>query len=125
MKSRHELLIFRCREDDVEVIETAAGPCGTECIKLGSRAEVLHQVATRRPIGVFLRIGDDTKAHLDVIPMIHAVGKGPPVIVVADEDSLDLERRARQHHVFYYLVHPLDQKEVKAVLDDILRHANA
>jgi DNA-binding response OmpR family regulator len=63
--------------------------------------------------------------HLDVIPMIRAVGKDPPVIVVAEEDSLDLERRARQHPVFYYLVHPLEQNEVKAVLDDVLRHANA
>lgn len=61
--------------------------------------------------------------HLDVIPMIRAVGKELPVIVVGEEDSLDLERRARQHTVFYYLVHPLDLKEVKAVLDDVLRRA--
>ena len=70
-------------------------------------------------------VGQDTMACLDVIPMIRAVGKAPPVIVVAEEDSLELERRARQHPVFYYLVHPLEENEVKAVLDDVLRHANA
>ena len=125
MTSRPELLIFGCHEDDVTVIERAAGPCGTACVILSSRAEVLHLVATRRPVGVFLGVGDETMTHLDVIPMICAVGKEPPIIVVAEEDSLDLERRARQLPVFYYLVHPLDGKEVKAVLEDVLRHANA
>jgi len=117
--------MFRCREDDAVVIERAAGPCGAECMRLGSRAEVLHLVATRRPVAVFMGVGDETIGHLDVIPMIRTVGKAPPVIVVAEEDSLELERRARQHPIFYYLVHPLEKNEVKAVLDDVLRHADA
>jgi DNA-binding response OmpR family regulator len=125
MRSRPELLIFRCHEDDSAVIERAAGPRDTVCVSLSSRAEVVHHVATRRPVGVFLGVGDDTLAHLDVIPMLRAVGREPPVIVVAEKDSLDLERRARQQTIFYYLVHPIDLQEVEAVLDDLLRRANA
>jgi hypothetical protein len=45
------------------------------------------------------------------------------VLVVADEDSLELERCVRQQGIFYYFVHPLQSPEVEAVLKNLLRRA--
>ncbi len=62
-------------------------------------------------------------AHLDVIRTIRAARSDLPIVVIGEDDSLELERRARQEKIFYYLVHPIDRAEVEAVLKDILRHA--
>ena len=48
-----------------------------------------------------------------------------PVIIVAEEDSLELERRARGKSIFYYLVHPIDPSEVEALLKNVMRCAHA
>jgi DNA-binding NtrC family response regulator len=125
MSSRFELIIFRCHANDVAVLRGASGPRGPVFVDLSSRAEVVHRVATRRPAGIFLGVGTATLDHLEVIPMIRTVGGDLPVIVVGEEDSLDLERRARQHTVFYYLVHPIDRQEVEDVLNNVLRRARA
>lgn len=83
--------------------------------------EMAQQAVARRPVAVVLGIGKRMRASLEVIPVIRAVWSGVPVIVIADEDSLELERRARQAGIFYYFVHPLDRSEVEAVLKDVVR----
>ena len=69
------------------------------------------------------RAGPLPVADLDTIEMIHAMDKTVPVIVVAKADSLDLERRARETRIFYYLVEPLQRDEVDAVIDDLASDA--
>jgi DNA-binding response OmpR family regulator len=92
---------------------------------LKGTAEVARRAASGCPLALVLGIGRRSRTRLDVIPVFRAVRSELPVIVIADEDSLELERRARQAGIFYYLVHPLDSREVKAVLEDLLRHAGS
>mgnify|MGYP001567661246 FL=1 len=123
MKSRDEIFIFSCHPQDVAILREASGPQGPVFHAVDSLVEVAHQAATRRPAAVFIGVGDDTLGHLDVIRTIHAVRNDLPVVVIGDHDSLELERRARQQIIFYYLVHPIEREEVEAVLRDVLRHA--
>jgi len=125
MKPRPVMLTFSCHPQDVAVLREASGPQGPVFQAAGSLVEVAHLAATRRPAAVFLGAGDDTLGHLDVIRTIHAVRSDLPVIVIGDHDSLELERRARQQTLFYYLVHPVEREEVEAVLRDALRHAGS
>ena len=53
--------------------------------------------------------------------MIRVVRRELPVILIAEDASLELERRAREHKIFYYLVHPIERSEVEAVVEDLLR----
>lgn len=85
--------------------------------------DVAHQTLARRPVAVFIGLGKPSLTNLDVISVIRAVGSDLPVIVIAEEDSLELERHARRKNLFYYLVHPIVPTEVAAVLEAVLHHA--
>lgn len=125
MTSHAEVLVFCCHEDDIEALRRASGTQGPALCVVDTPVAVTHHVvAGRRPLAVFLGVGQKTLEHLDVIPVIQAARPDLPVIVIAEEDSLELERKARQKSIFYYLVHPVDPPEIEAVLKDVLRHLN-
>lgn len=123
MPSRAEVVVFNCREDDVAAVMSASASSGAIVNAVDSAVAVAHNVVARRPAAVFIGIGRRRSENLEVIPVIHTAREGLPVIVIADEDSLDLERRARSRSIFYYLVHPVNPAEVAAVLKDVLRRA--
>ena len=121
--SRPELLVFACADEDLEVLRGASALLGSDVRLAASPMAVARRTTVNPPVAVVLGIGTRTMAHLDIIPVVRAWKKDLPVIVVAEEDSLELERYARQREIFYYLVHPLDRSEVEAVLKDVLRQA--
>jgi DNA-binding response OmpR family regulator len=123
MPSRLELLACCCRDDDIAVLRAAAGPNGPVFRVVDNPMKVARQAVARRPVALILGVGQRSLANLDVIPLIRAVRSDLPVIVIAEEDSLELERRVRQKGIFYYLVHPIEPSEVEAVLADALRCA--
>jgi DNA-binding NtrC family response regulator len=123
MATREEVLVFGCREDDLAVLEEASGHKGPVLKTATSAAEFARHAVSRRRLAIVLGVGLDSVSHLDLIPLIRAVRGSLPVIVIADEDSLELERSAREKNIFYYLVHPIGKSEVEAVLKDVLRLA--
>jgi DNA-binding NtrC family response regulator len=125
MSSRAQVLVFCCQEEDIEALRRAAGPQGPALLIAESPVAVTHHVVAGHPLAVFLGVGNSTLEHLDLIPVIHAARRELPVIVIAEEDSLELERKARQKSIFYYLVHPVDPQEIEAVLKDVLRHVKS
>jgi len=66
---------------------------------------------------VFL-LDDGDEAWLETITAFNDLFPALPVIVLADHESLETERRARQCKIFYYLLRPVDGAEMKAVLQD-------
>ena len=123
MALRAEMLVFGCREDDLAVLRSASKPNGPILLTVGSAAELAEHSIRRRPVAVILGVAAGTPDHLDLIPVLRASRDDLRVIVIAEDDSLDLERSARQKSIFYYLVHPIDRFEVEAVLKDVLRCA--
>ena len=123
--SRAEILACCCRSDDLAVIRRAVGAKGPALKVLDSPMELTRQVVTRRPAAVVLGIGSRTRERADVIRTIDAIRKELPVIIIADDDSLQLERHVRQAPIFYYLVHPVQKREVEALLKDAVRLSKA
>ncbi len=117
-----ELLVFGCHEDDLALLATAVGPKGPRLHLADSPAELVQCAISGRPLAIVLGVGTGSRAHLDMISVIRAVRSELPVIVVAEDDSLELERSARQQHIFYYLIHPIERSEIKAVLQDLRRY---
>ena len=66
---------------------------------------------------VFL-LDDADEAWLETITAFNDLFPALPVIVLANDGSLETERRARQRKIFYYLLRPVDGAEIKAVLRD-------
>ncbi len=121
MALRPEMLVFGCREDDLAVLRSASGPNGPILLAVDTPAELAEYSIRRRPVAVILGVTTRRLDHLDLIPLLRAARDDLPVIVIAEQDSLELERSARQKSIFYYLVHPVDRFEVEAVLKDVLR----
>lgn len=121
--TRGEVLVCGCQDDDVEVLEQAFGPAGPAVRIISQPAEAVRQAVTRLPLAVVLGLRKRDRARLQIIPVLRAAWRELPVIVVADEGSFELERKARQAGIFYYFVHPLGSTEVQAVFDDLLRRA--
>ena len=121
MSSRPEVLVCGCHEDDLAVLRSASAAGGPVFCSVETPVQVAHRTVSRPPAAIVLGLEASTLSHLDVIPVIRAVRSDLPVIVIARKDSLDLERAARQKGVFYYLIHPLDVSEARAVLEDLER----
>ena len=123
VRTEGEVLVCRCFRDDLVVLQRACRPAGARVRVVRTPVEMAQRAVAHRPVAVVLGIGKRTLARIEVIPLIRAVWKELPVIVVADQDSLELEKSARQAGIFYYFVHPLDGPEVEAVLSDVLRRS--
>ena len=118
-----EVLVCGCRQEDVAVLEEVFGREGPAIRPVDEPAEMARQAVLHVPMAVFLGLRKRDRARLQIIPLLRAVFRELPVIVVADEASLELERRVRQEGVFYYFVHPLGSAEVEALSKDLLRRA--
>ena len=118
-----DVLVCGCQQDDVAVLKAALGRKGPSIRTVDKPAEMARQVVLRLPLAVFLGLRKRDRARLQIIPLLRALFRELPLIVIADEASLELERRARQEGIFYYFVHPLGSAEVQAVLKDLLRRA--
>lgn len=125
MPSRGEVLVYCCRGEDVAVLREVCSKIGSALRIEPSRVEVAHATVARRPSAIFIGAGDRSLKNLDVINVIQAIRQDLPIIVIAEDDSLELERIARQKGIFYYLVQPIERAEVEAVLQDALRHEKA
>lgn len=122
MKRRAEIITCGCRDDDVSVLRLASGTEGPDLRTIENPMKLAQHALHRCPLGIVLGVGEGTRSHLDIIPLLRSV-RDMPIIVIAEEDSLDLERQTRQKGIFYYLVHPIGRKEAEAVLRALCRRA--
>ncbi len=89
---------------------------GYEVVLANSAAEVLLRLAETDYDCLLLDLLLPGVSGLDVLPIIRAHYPHLPVVAIAGENSLELERTARQRRVFYYLVESLAREEVTSVL---------
>jgi DNA-binding NtrC family response regulator len=121
MTTRQQLLAFGCREDDVALLTETVNGMQSKLRVIDDPGEFARLAIAHTSFAIVLGIGQDTLGHLDMISVIRAVRDELPVILIAEDASLELERRARQQKIFYYLIHPIERSEVQAVLKDLLR----
>jgi len=122
MTASPEVLAFGCRDDDVRMLDEAFSRVEPNLRVMTDARELVRQAVTHRVMAVVLGFGEASLSDLNMIPVIHAVRDKLPVIVIAENGSLKLERSARKEKIFYYLVHPVEASEVDEVLQDLLRY---
>lgn len=121
MKERRAILILGCDEASTGVMRLCLAPRGLDMMLVGSPTALVRDVMSCAPVAIV--VGMSHEGDLESIEMAHAVDRSLPVIAIAKEDSIELERRAREARIFYYVVEPLLENEFAAVIDDVLRYA--
>lgn len=122
MSPRPEVLALGCRDDDILLLSRALDELESNLRVIGERRDLAREVASRRILAIVLGFGEDSTDSLDLISVIHAIRHDLPVVVIADNATLELESAARREKIFYYLVHPIEASETEVVLQDLLRY---
>jgi len=125
MTARDRVLVLGCSDDTIETMGRLLDSKGGALIVLDSISELTRQAISSRPVMIVLGVSLNSSSEIEAIGVIHAVLDRIPIIVVAEEDSLDLERRAREMNIFYYLVEPIQIEELEAVIDDSFRYTRS
>ncbi|OGG54480.1 MAG: hypothetical protein A3F84_11020 [Candidatus Handelsmanbacteria bacterium RIFCSPLOWO2_12_FULL_64_10] len=85
-----------------------------------ARAGEAIQHALSQPVdAMILSIHTVGMSGLEALPILNQIDPSLPVIVVADDERLETERAARRSKIFYYLVKPVDLRELR----DVVRQA--
>jgi DNA-binding NtrC family response regulator len=116
--------ILLCGSDDVFLREfrVLISRQGYEVQSAVNPVNAIRRARTSGFKAVVLLLDNGNADWLESIPVLNDLFPGLPIIVVADQDCLETERKAREGRIFYYLLKPVDQVEVKAVLRDATAH---
>lgn len=125
MTARDKVLVLGCSDDTIEAMGRLLDRKGGALLVVDSISELTRQSISSRPVMIVLGVSLNSSSDLEAIGVIHAVRDRMPIVVVAEEDSLDLERRAREMNIFYYLVEPVQIEELEAVIDDSFRYTRS
>jgi len=121
MKTRREVLVFGCRDEDIAVLEQALDPETLSLRVVNDGAEFARLAVLCRPVAAVVGLGKESTSPLELLAAVRAIRHSLRVIAIADEESLELERTAREKSVFYYLVRPIEAAEIAAVVQDAMR----
>jgi len=79
--------------------------------------------ATLPPVDVVI-LGMRTvgMSGLEALPIVNQIDPSLPVIIVADDETLETERAVRRLKIFYYLVKPVDFRELRDAIRQAVSH---
>lgn len=125
MTTREAVLVHGCSDEAVAAMTDTLSSRGIAMLVASSLTELLRETVSRTPAAIVLGVQPGAFDELEAISVLHAMRARVPVIVVAREDSLELERKAREENIFYYLVEPIQTEELDAVIEDMLRYGKS
>jgi len=125
MTTREAVLVHGCSDEAVAAMTDTLSSRGVAMLVASSLTELLRETVSRTPAAIVLGVQPGAFDELEAISVLHAMRARVPVIVVAREDSLELERKAREENIFYYLVEPIQTEELDAVIEDMLRYGKS
>ena len=82
-------------------------------------AHALEKARTIRFHCVILDVNLPEMKGYEAVPLVRTINNNPPIIMVAAENSPELEVRVRQQDVFYYHLTSFDQNELRLAVENI------
>ena len=64
----------------------------------------------------------DMDAGVETISIINQIDSDVPIITITGLDSLETQRQVRKGKIFYYLVKPIADEEIKSVIEYAVTH---
>ncbi|MFQ5852073.1 MAG: response regulator [Candidatus Binatia bacterium] len=78
--------------------------------------DAIHRILTRRYRTLILELSTDGMDEIEALPIINKIDGQLPIVTVTDDESLETQRIARREKIFYYLIKPIDSKEIIEVV---------
>jgi DNA-binding NtrC family response regulator len=113
------MTILLCDRDPLfaEAIERLLAEAGYTVETTNRPEEAISRLLPKRFGAMIFGLHSEKEEDAETIPVINRIDRQLPIIAIAEDDSLDLERRARKGKLFYYAVRPIDIEEVKEVVN--------
>jgi len=86
-----------------------------------SLAEAVEKTQTTRFHCVILDVNLPEMKGYEAVPLIRTINNNPPVIMVAAENTQELETKVREQDVFYYHLMSFDQNELRLAVENIFK----
>jgi DNA-binding NtrC family response regulator len=96
---------------------------GYDVVSVQDRREALRELSAARFKVLLLGVQGETQGVKDFILLAKALHRDLAFITIVDTDSIEMQRMIREEKVFYHLVKPFDEKEIKAVVQDAVAKA--
>ncbi|MBI1747320.1 MAG: response regulator [Acidobacteria bacterium] len=119
------LLVCGDKSQDVDAIVGLLGQESYQVEVSLQPFDALQKLATSNFNALILSVRAGDSAWLTVISLINTLHAGLPLIVVTDDASLETERAARKGRIFYYLMKPIEEPELKIVVKDAIRKSRS
>lgn len=116
--SRAMAMILLCDHDPtfVKVLEQLLTGEGYTVETVNQPRDTIQRLLSGRFDVMILGLHSGEAEDIDVIPILNQIDRQLPIIAIAADESLELERRARAGKLFYYAVRPVDDEEIKEVV---------
>jgi len=114
-------LVFSRKPPEEGGISTLLAEEGYQVEWTDSGPAAICEALTGKLAACIIFVGRNAEREVDYIPCLNRVDPKLPIIVISEHDSVELQRRIRQHRVYYYLLLPLDRDEIRAVLRSAVR----
>jgi DNA-binding NtrC family response regulator len=93
-------------------------------VTVTERAGKAIQYILSAPVDVvILGVGTAGMNELEALPIVNQIDPSLPVIIVAEDETLETERAVRRSKIFYYLVKPVDFRELEDAIRQAVGHA--
>lgn len=87
-----------------------------------SLAEAIEKAHTTRFHCVILDVNLPEMKGYEAVPLIRTISNNPPVIMIATENTQELETKVREQDVFYYHLLSFDQNELRLAVENIFKN---
>jgi DNA-binding NtrC family response regulator len=114
------MMILLCDRDPVfvDTITHLLAEEGYTVEAVNCPGEAIRRLLPGRFGVMVLGVHSGEAEDVGLIPMVNRIDRQLPIVVIAADESLELERRARTGKLFYYAVRPVDSGEFKEVVKE-------
>jgi DNA-binding NtrC family response regulator len=98
---------------------------GLSLVDCGTSQVLLEAIVQRGPAVVLLGFRSHSETDLGVLQLVRRVSPDVPLVLLADEGSLEAQRFAQRVRPIYYAVSPVDPSELREALRAALARLRA
>lgn len=112
------------RPEDVQMLESTLREEGHDVVVSTDRFRAIEELLAHEFGAVILCLGSSGDVR-ELVPLVSRLDRTLPILTVAQEDSVEVQREIRRSRVFYHLTQPVDAGELRQAIREALTRRRA